>query len=189
MRVRFDKIKISNFLSIGNAEIDLSVNGYTLVSGINNCSSDDAKSNGSGKSSIWEALSWVLTGATTRGMTKNISNIYTGDGALVELFFTVDNDKYRILRARDHSEWKTNLKFYINGEDKSGKGLRDTEEIMKKYLPYFHEQLINSVIILGQGLPQRFSNNTPSGRKAVLENLSETDFMLIDLKNRITKRN
>lgn len=185
MRAEFKKITIDNFLSIGHAEIDLDANGYVLVSGINNCSSDDAKSNGSGKSSIWEALSWVLTGTTTRGLSKDITNIYADDGALVELLLEVDGTEYKILRARDHSVWKTNLKIYVNGEDKSGKGLRDTEEILKKYLPYFHTQLINSVIILGQGLPQRFSNNTPAGRKAVLENLSETDFMISDLKTRI----
>lgn len=187
MRVEFEKIIISNFLSIGQAEISLDSNGYVLVSGVNNCSVDDAKSNGSGKSSIWEALSWVLTGTTTRGL-KNVSNIYGDDGALVELFFRVDDTEYHLIRSKDHSELKTNLKLYINETDKSGKGLRDTEEILKKYLPYLNAQLINSVIILGQGLPQRFSNNTPSGRKAVLESLSETDFMLVDLKTRIGQR-
>ena len=43
-------------------------------------------------------------------------------------------------------------------------------------------------MILGQGLPQRFSNNTPSGRKEVLEKLSKSDFMIDDLKVRVRSR-
>lgn len=44
-------------------------------------------------------------------------------------------------------------------------------------------------MILGQGLPNKFSANTPSGRKEVLEKLSKSDFMIEDIKNRIDSRN
>ena len=55
-------------------------------------------------------------------------------------------------------------------------------------MPDITSQLIGSVIILGQGLPFKFSSNTPSGRKEMLEKLSKSDFMIQDIKLRIDKR-
>ena len=187
MLIKFKKIVLNNFLSFGNSELDLSNSGYTLISGVNNNVSDMAKSNGSGKSSIWEAISWSLTGKTIREC-KNVTNIYANDGAYVELYFSVDTDEYHIIRSKDHSTYKTNLKIYVNGEDKSGKGIKDSEKLLADYLPDLTSTLLGSVIILGQGLPQRFSNNTPSGRKDILEKLSKSDFMIEDIKARLTAR-
>ena len=60
MNIVFNSIEINNFFAFEHVEIDLKNNGYTLVEGINNASDDLAVSNGSGKSSIFEALCWVL---------------------------------------------------------------------------------------------------------------------------------
>ena len=187
MNIHFKKVRLYNFLSFGDSEIMLDEGGYILVRGENNNVDDLATSNGSGKSSIWEAISWAITGQTIRG-TKNVVNMNSEGGTFVELEFNIDSNSYRILRSKDHKEYKTNLKVYINGEDKSGKGVRDTEQLLSEYLPDLTSSLIGSVIILGQGLPQRFSNNTPSGRKEVLEKLSKSDFMIADLKDRISNR-
>jgi DNA repair exonuclease SbcCD ATPase subunit len=188
MILKFEKIVLHNFMSFGDAELDLDASGYVLVSGVNNNPIDNASSNGSGKSSIWEAISWALTGETIRGGSKDIRNVFTEGGAFVELTFSVDNDTYKILRSKEHTQYKTNLKIYKNDVDISGKGIRDSEALLKEYLPDLTASLIGSVIILGQGLPQRFSNNTPSGRKDVLEKLSKSDFMIEDLKKRVMDR-
>lgn len=187
MLIKFKTLKLNNFLSFGYSELDLTSSGYTLVSGINNNKTDLATSNGSGKSSIWEAIAWVLTGKTIREC-KDITNIYTSGGSYVEIAFSIDNDEYKILRSKDHIDYKTNLKIYINGEDKSGKGIKDSEKLLAEYLPDLTATLLGSVIILGQGLPQRFSNNSPSGRKDILEKLSKSDFMIEDIKEKLTNR-
>ena len=187
MKLIFNTIKIENFLSIGNAEISLKDRGYCLVNGINMNPKDSAKSNGSGKSSIFEAIAWCLTGETIRGA-KNIVNMFQEGGALVELNFQVDKDSYIIMRSKDHYKYKTDLKIYINGEDKSGKNLTDSKKLLSNYLPDLTSSLVGSVILLGQGLPQRFTNNTPAGRKEVLEQLSKSDFMIEDLKRRLQER-
>ena len=183
MKLKFTNISLNNFLSFGEAELSLDNNGYTLVSGINNNPDDLARSNGSGKSSIWEAIIWCLTGETIRG-TKDVVRIGSTTGCSVSLEFFVGKDKYKIVRTKDPS----NLKVIINDVDKSGKGIRDTEKLLSEYLPDLTSSLLGSVVILGQGLPQRFTNNTPSGRKEVLEKLSKSDFMIEDLKNRIKSR-
>ena len=188
MNIKFNKINIQNFLSIGEASIDFSNNGYTLVKGYNNNKDDLATSNGSGKSSLFEAICWCLTGETIRGIKSDISNINADGGAYVELDLEVSGDIWKIIRTKDHKLYKTNLKLIKNDQDISGKGIRDSSKILNEYLPDLTSSLIGSVIILGQGLPQRFSNNTPSGRKDVLEKLSKSDFMIEDLKDRIVRR-
>lgn len=188
MKIKLKHLILENFLSFGYAEIDLNDRGYVLVNGINNNPTDNATSNGSGKSSIWEAISYALTGETIRGITKNLVNIHTEGGMRVELSFSIDNTEYKICRYREHKEFKNDIKFFVNGVDNSGKGVRDTEKLISEYLPDLTSSLIGSVIILGQGLPQRFSNNTPSGRKEVLEKLSKSDFMIEDIKKRISDR-
>lgn len=188
MHINFENIKLFGFMPFEEAEVNLKENGFTLISGINNNVEDKAQSNGAGKSSlISDSISWALTGETIRG-TKDVCNKNTSLGTSVELNFSIDKYKYKVVRYKDHKDFGTNLKFYINGEDKSGKGIRDTEKILQEYLPDLNSQLLGSVIILGQGLPQRFTNNTPSGRKEVLEKLSKSDFMIADIKDKITKR-
>ena len=186
MNIKFNNMIIHGFMSFGDAEINLSNNGFILISGKNNNPVDNASSNGSGKSSIFEAISWCLTGDTIRGA-KNIVNSKLNDYAQVELTFDIDDNSYKIIRTLDIKK-KSGLQFFINGEDKSGKGIKDTKQLLTEYLPDINSSLLGSVIIMGQGLPQRFTNNTPSGRKDVLESLSKSDFMINDLKQRVGKR-
>lgn len=187
MKLQFKKIDIHNFFSIGDANVGLDDNGFVLIKGINNCPSDSASSNGSGKSSIMEAIIFCLTGSTSKG-TKDVVNKYTTGGTRVTLEFNIDDKEYRITRCKDDVEFGTNLFIYINGENKSGKGIRDSEKILQECLPDVTAELLGGVVLLGQGLPQRFTNNTPSGRKEVLEKLSKSDFMIADIKDKLSKR-
>ena len=188
MKIQFNKLRIHHFMSFDDAEVTLSDRGYCLIKGVNENPKDAAKSNGSGKSTIFNAISFALTGETLQGLKSNLANIYFDDGCYVDLEFDIDKDTYRLVRYKDDADYGTNLKIYLNGEDKSGKGIRESQEILDTYLPDLTSELIGSVIILGQGLPQKFTANTPSGRKEVLEHLSKSDFMIQDLKNRIENR-
>lgn len=181
--IKFKTITLHHFLSYEHETFDLDRNGYIFISGVNNNEIDNAKSNGSGKSSLFSAICWCLTGETPNG-NKKVENIYLDGQTYVELNFTINGNDYVITRYKNPS----NLQIIINGEDKSGKGIRDGEKLLSEYLPDITSSLINSVIILGQGLPKRFTNNTPSGRKEVLEKLSNSDFMIADIKERINTR-
>ena len=181
--IYFKHLSLTNFMSYESAEIDLNRVGNILVGGINNNPEDNAKSNGCGKSSLFSALSWCLTGETISGA-KDISNIYLSGTTKVSVTFDLDNNSYEIIRTKNPS----NLFIYINGENNSVKGIRDTSELLVKYIPQLSSSLINSVIILGQGLPQKFTNNSPSGRKEILEKLSNSDFMITDLKEKLSAR-
>lgn len=181
--IYFESISLKNFMSFKEAYVNLNRNGYILVEGINNNVEDNAKSNGSGKSSLFSGICWCLTGETISGA-KEVSNIYLKGKTEVQVKFTFDSHSYTITRTRNPS----NLFIEVDGVDKSGKGIRDTQKILEEYLPQVTSSLINSVIILGQGLPQRFTNNTPSGRKEILEKLSNSDFMITDIKEKLSVR-
>ena len=181
--IYFESISLKNFMSFKEVYVNLNRNGYILVEGINNNVEDSAKSNGSGKSSLFSGICWCLTGETISGA-KEVSNIYLKGKTEVQVKFTFDSHSYTITRTRNPS----NLFIEVDGVDKSGKGIRDTQKILEEYLPQVTSSLINSVIILGQGLPQRFTNNTPSGRKEILEKLSNSDFMITDIKEKLSVR-
>lgn len=187
MFISFKKVHIENFLSIGEATLELQNAGFVFVQGINNYASDNAKSNGSGKSAIWDAIIWCITGTTTRGISKDVNNIITNDVCRVSVLFTIDTTEYEIIRFKSANS-PVGLKLFVDGKDVSGKGVRDTEKLIQQYMPDVTNDLISSVVILGQGLPNKFSSNTPSGRKEVLETLSASDYMIEDIKERITKR-
>lgn len=188
MNIKFKKIYLFNFQSFHEATVELDDRHNVQIVGRNNCENDCAKSNGSGKSSIFSAISWVLTGETVNGAKSICNKAHLDEGCLVTLECSVDGVDYKITRTKDHFEYKTNLFIYVNNENKSGKGIRDSEKLLAEYLPDLTPSLLGSIIILGQGLPQKFTNNTPSGRKEVLEKLSKSDFMIEDLKARISTR-
>lgn len=188
MTVKFLKVIIHHFLSFDHAELDLTDKGYCLVSGVNKNPKDSAKSNGSGKSTIFNAISYALTGETLQGLKSNLANIYFNDGCYVQLDFEVDGVSYSLLRSKEDDTYGTNLKITVAGEDKSGKGIRESQVVLDQLLPDLTSELLGSVIMIGQGMPMKFTANTPSGRKEVLEHLSQSDFMIQDLKNRISER-
>ena len=186
MKLRFKKVKLVNFNSYAESEVYLSDKGFCSVTGKNNFIKDGALSNGCGKSTIWTAICYALTGETINGLTTNLKNVLIeSNECAVELEFFADKDEYKIIRQHKP---KSDLKIYKNGENISGKGIRESEKILYDCLPDLNKNLISSTIIIGQGMPNKFSSFSPSGRKELLEKLTKSDFMIEDIKNRINER-
>lgn len=80
------------------------------------------------------------------------------------------------------------LQIFKNGEDISGKGIRDSKQILEEVLPDIDMEMLSNIVVLGQGLPNRFSSFSPSGRKEILEKMFKADFMIEDIKSRLSKR-
>ena len=169
MKLKFSHLYLENFMSFKTAEVDLSAPGFALVVGQNLNPDDGASSNGSGKSTIFEAIYWCLTGLTVRGSKDVVNKDLEKDGCYVELQFYADDKFIELIRSKNHKKYKTNLLIKVDGQDISAKGIRDSEKVFATTFPELSSDLIGSVIILGQGLPNRFTSNTPSGRKQILE--------------------
>jgi DNA repair exonuclease SbcCD ATPase subunit len=184
--IQFKKVIVHNFGSYGHAELELQNRGFCLVSGQNNFIKDNALSNGSGKSFIWSAICYALTGETINGIKTNLKNINTEESdCYVQLDFLYNKDLFSLIRTASP---KTDLKILKNDVDLSGKGIRESEKKLQEILPELTKDLIASTIIIGQGMPNKFSSFSPSGRKELLEKLTKSDFMIEDLKERIHNR-
>src|ERR1035437_562707 len=90
--ILFEEIAYFNFLSTGAAgnRIRLNQQASSLIS---------AK-NGSGKSTILDAIIFALFGKPFRDINKNqLINSINGKACLVELLFSVDGSEYKIRRG------------------------------------------------------------------------------------------
>ena len=186
MNLRFKKIKIVNFGCYQDAEINFEDKGICLVSGENHCSKDGAESNGSGKSTLWNAICYALTGYTISGQNKNLKNMYVEDNSCyVCLEFADGNDNYKLTR---YHKPKSDLKVIKNDEDISGKGITESNKVLSENLPQLTYELVANTIILGQGLPAKFSSYTPSGRKDLLEKFTNSSEMIEQAKEKVEAR-
>lgn len=182
----FKKVILHNFGSYEHAELDLQERGFCLVTGQNNYKKDNALSNGSGKSFLWNALSFALTGETLQGIKSNLKNISTEENSCyVELTFSYGRDEYCLTR---YVAPKSDLKILKNGENVSGKGIRESDKKLSELLPDVTKDLVASTILIGQGMPHRFSSFSPSGRKELLEKLTKSDFMIEEIKQAVANR-
>lgn len=186
MNIKFKKIKIVNFGCFQDAEINFENKGICLVSGENHCSKDGATSNGSGKSTLWNAICYALTGCTISGQTKNVKNMFVDvNECFVCLDFSEGKDEYIITR---YNKPKSDLKIIKNGLDISGKGITESNKVMAENLPQLTYELVANTIILGQGLPSKFSSFTPSGRKELLEKFTNSSEMIEHAKRNVELR-
>lgn len=185
--INFKKVEIENFGSLGKVELNLNESeNFILIDGDNQRLEDGAKSNGSGKSWLFESIIWALTGETVRGY-KDVVNRYQDEDCKVKLSFNFKDSDWEIERTRSKKGGQ-GLKIWKDSKELEYKGLRDAEGVLQKYLPELTLNFLGSTIILGQGLPQRFTNNSPAGRKAILEELSNADFMISHIKENIKNR-
>ena len=118
MPITIKDLTVKNFMSVGNQTqaIDFSKEQLTLVLGENlDQGGDDTGSrNGTGKTTIINALSYALYGqALTNIKRNNLINKTNSKGMLVTLHFEKNNTDYRIERGRSPNV----MKFYINNQE------------------------------------------------------------------------
>lgn len=116
--MRFLHLSVQNFLSIRSVELDLDGRGLVLIQGINE-DSEALNNNGSGKSSIIEALIYAVYGKTIRG-TRGDALVNRSAGRNLHVFLDLEDDdgtSYRIARYRKHQVNKNRSFVYRNGTD------------------------------------------------------------------------
>lgn len=168
-------IEIENFLSYENAEVFF--DNFSGVVAINGENRDDpsALSNGSGKSTIPEALKWVLFGKTLRGLTgDDVVNNRVGKDCKVGFHFMIGKDSYDVYRYRKHHAHKNQLFFFQELDDYQldlrGKSDAETQDKILKTLG-IDELTFDNTVFFGQGLNNAFASLTDKEQKAILENI------------------
>ena len=146
MTFNIKNITVKNFLSVGNQTqaVDFDKEHLTLVLGENvDLGGDDSGSrNGTGKTTMINALSYALYGqALTNIRKENLINKTNGKGMLVTVEFENDGTKYKIERGRKPNV----LKLFVNDEqlkakddDESQGDSRETQKAIETMLGMSH---------------------------------------------------
>lgn len=118
--IEIKNLTVKNFMSVGNATqaIDFGRKDLTLVLGENLDLGGDGSRNGTGKTTIINALSYALFGNALTNIRKdNLINGTNNKAMLVSLEFAVNGTDYRIERGRKPGI----LKFYVDSEQLESK--------------------------------------------------------------------
>lgn len=184
MYIKFLSIESSGFQSLSDFKLDLCNRGVVLVKGKNRYE-EHASSNGSGKSSCFEAIMWAIYGKTSAGI-SDPSNRYIKNGCSVSVDFMVDETVYSIVRTLNDPVKKNSLVLMRNGQDISGRNKTDTEKIIQNDVMPFSQDIFLSTVFLSQGFSNRLSTLNPSGRKERLESLTHTSVRVESFKQNIS---
>lgn len=165
------RVRAQNFLSLGSMSLELNNQGLILLEG-NNLDSNGFKSNGSGKSSILESITYALYGKLSNGTAgDNVVNRQVGKDTYVILDFKIDNTNYRVERYRKHKEFKNKVLLFINDEERTQASIKETNAMIQEIISIDITTYLNS-IIFGQGEVKKFSQSTDKEKKALLEDIA-----------------
>jgi len=173
--IKIKDLTVKNFMSVGNVSqgVDFDQQSLTLVLGENlDQGGDDSGSrNGTGKTTIINALSYALYGqALTNIKRNNLINKTNSKGMLVTLSFEKNNIEYRIERGRSPNI----LKFYVNNtekveEDESQGDSRKTQESIQELLGMSHDMFKHIVALNTYSEP--FLSMRANDQRAIIEQL------------------
>ena len=173
--IQFKSIKWKNFLSTGNAftEVKLNKSKSTLIIG----------DNGAGKSTILDALTFVLFGKPFRSVNKNqLVNSINQGGTEVEVEFTIGTKEYIIRRGIK----KNFFEIYQNGKMlNQDASIRDYQEYLEKTILKLNYKSFTQIVVLGSSTFIPFMQLKASDRRTIIEDL--LDIEIFSVMNQLLK--
>jgi DNA repair exonuclease SbcCD ATPase subunit len=161
----FKTLSYKNFLSTGNYKttINLRKNYNTLVSG----------DNGSGKSTMLDALTFSLFGKSFRGINiPLLVNSINEKDCEVEIEFSIGKTDYKIIRGIKPKKFE----IYKNGDmlDQDAKSV-DYQKILEEQIIKMTYKSFCQVVVLGSSNYIPFMKLSAKDRRFVVENLLDID--------------
>ncbi len=153
---------LKNFLSYRDATLDFRGLHTACICG----------SNGAGKSSLLEAMTWAVWGESRAAAEDDV--IHSGAKEVrVDFTFQSNQQKYRVIRTRMRGASGV-LEFQIETPSGfralTGKGVRATQDAILEHIKLDYDTFINSAY-LRQGRADEFMLKRPSERKEILAEL------------------
>jgi DNA repair exonuclease SbcCD ATPase subunit len=173
--ILFRKIKWKNLLSTGNhfTEIQFDKSPSTLIVG----------SNGAGKSTMLDALCFVLFGKPFRSVNKPLLlNSINGKDCIVEVEFNSGNKHYKIIRGIKPNVFEIWQDGEMINQDAA---VRDYQEYLEKFILKLNYKSFTQIVILGSASFTPFMQLSASDRRAIIEEL--LDIQVFSAMNNILK--
>jgi len=173
--VIFESVRFKNLLSFGNywTEIKLNANQNTLIIG----------SNGSGKSTMLDALCFGLFGKAFRSVNKpTLVNTINKRECCVEIIFTANNKSYKIIRGIKPNIFEIYQDDILLNQDSS---VKDYQEILEKFILKFNYKSFTQIVILGSASFTPFMQLSTSDRRLIIEDL--LDIQIFSSMNSVVK--
>ena len=164
-----------NFLSTGNTftEIQLDQNPSTLVVG----------ENGAGKSTILDALCFVLFNKPFRQISKTqLLNSINQREAEVEVEFTTQNKKVKIIRGIKPNKFEIYVDEVMINQNANAK---DYQKHLEQQILKFNYRSFTQVVILGSSTFVPFMQLNSKARREVVEDI--LDIKIFSLMNLVLK--
>jgi len=155
--ILLQELHLDGFLSYDKAQISLNDSGITYIKG----------ETGSGKSSILEAIAYLLYGKTLRkkDTVSDLVNKVLDNGYDISLFYNTEGDTCCIREVRGRKQ--NDLWFTVNGEDRRGKTTTETRKNILEHLKLSFEEF-KSIAFLGQRQSQLLVDGTNAERAGLL---------------------
>lgn len=170
--ITIENLTVKNFMSVGNVTqaVRFTENGLTLVLGNNVDLGGDGSRNGTGKTTIINALSYVIYGNALTNIRKdNLINKTNGKSMMVTLDFEIAGKKYRIERGRKPQV----LKYYVDElnveEDEAQGENRQTQVQIEKLFGMSHDMFKHIVALNTYTEP--FLSMRANDQRAIIEQL------------------
>lgn len=151
--MKFTTLRIENFGAISEATLGLDDRGLLLIQGENRDDSS-ANSNGAGKSTIVEAISWALYGKTAKGVTGDaVVNAAAKKNTRVVLTIEDGSDLYEVTRHRKHKQHKNSLQLLVNGKSETKGTDKLTQAALEALLGANHDVFVAAVYAGQEAMP------------------------------------
>ena len=173
--IRFKKIKWKNFLSTGNqwTEIDFEKNSTTLIIG----------SNGAGKSTVLDALTFVLFNKPFRKITKSqLVNTVNEKDCNVEINFTVGTRDYRVVRGIKPSVFEIWVGDNMLNQTAAA---NDQQKYLETNILKLNYKSFTQIVVLGSSSFIPFMQLSAPNRREVIEDL--LDIRIFSAMNGVVK--